>query len=53
LDRILHCIDRENTPSQAVAQRLGAEKQHEIDLFGHVADVWVTWRDRWTTQLRK
>ena len=28
--------------------RLGAEKQHEIDLFGHVADVWVTRRDAGT-----
>src|SRR5471032_3483157 len=41
LDSIIHCIDRENTASQAVARRLGAEKGDEIDLFGHVADVWV------------
>ena len=27
LDRIIHCIDHENTASQAVARRLGAEKQ--------------------------
>ncbi len=47
LDQILHCIDCENTPSQAVARRLGAVKQHEIDLFGHAADVWVTSRDKW------
>jgi RimJ/RimL family protein N-acetyltransferase len=53
LDRILHCIDRENTPSLAVARHLGAEKQGEFDLFGHVADLWVTHRDRWTAQLRK
>jgi hypothetical protein len=26
---------------------LGVSKEHEIDLFGHVADVWVTSRDRW------
>ena len=45
LDRILHCIDQENTASQAVARRLGAEKDGEIDLFGHLADVWVTRRD--------
>jgi RimJ/RimL family protein N-acetyltransferase len=49
----MHCIDCENTASQAVARRLGAEKQGEIDLFGHVADVWVTRRDRWTAQLEK
>ena len=47
LDRIVHCIDQENTASQAVARRLGAEKGREFDLFGHVADVWVTSRDKW------
>ena len=47
LDRIVHCIDQENTASQAVARRLGAEKQGETDLFGHVADVWVTKRSSW------
>ncbi|HEV3501293.1 MAG TPA: GNAT family N-acetyltransferase [Bradyrhizobium sp.] len=50
LDRIMHYIDCENTASQAVARRLGAEKGPEIDLFGHVADVWVTSRDKWTAQ---
>jgi RimJ/RimL family protein N-acetyltransferase len=39
--------DRENTASQAVARRLGAEKGGEYDLFGHAADIWVTSRDRW------
>src|SRR6266404_58506 len=47
LDQILHCIDRDNAPSQNVARRLGAEKQHEIDLFGKVADSWVTRRSSW------
>jgi RimJ/RimL family protein N-acetyltransferase len=47
IDRIVHCIDRENIASQAVAQRLGAVIEHEIDLFGHVADLWVTRRDAW------
>jgi RimJ/RimL family protein N-acetyltransferase len=47
LDRIVHCIDRENTASQAVARRLGAEKQGETDLFGHLSDVWVTKRSSW------
>ena len=47
LDLIMHCIDKENVASQAVARRLGAEKRHEIDLFGHLADVWVTSRDKW------
>jgi RimJ/RimL family protein N-acetyltransferase len=52
IDQIVHCIDRENTASQAVARRLGAEKGREIDLFGHVADVWVTLRSRWQSAPR-
>ena len=48
IDRIIHCIDRENTASQAVARRLGARKDSEFDLFGHVADLWVTERALWT-----
>jgi RimJ/RimL family protein N-acetyltransferase len=47
IDRIVHCIDRENAASQGVARRLGASKDGEFDLFGHVADVWVTRRDSW------
>ena len=47
LDEIIHIIDRENTASQAVARRLGAEKGREFDLFGHAADIWVTRRDKW------
>ena len=50
LDRIIHCIDRENTASQAVARRLGADIRGEFDLFGHLADVWVTRRDAWTAR---
>jgi RimJ/RimL family protein N-acetyltransferase len=48
INQIIHCIDRENTASQAVARRLGAEQQCEIDLFGHLADLWVTRREAWT-----
>jgi RimJ/RimL family protein N-acetyltransferase len=47
LDEIIHCIDQENTASQNVARRLGAEKGRAFDLFGHVADVWVTRRAKW------
>jgi len=47
IDRIVHCIDRENMASQAVARRLGAQKDREIDLFGHAADLWVTPRVAW------
>ena len=50
LDQIIHCIDRENVASQSVARRLGATIEREIDLFGHVADVWVTRHDRWSAQ---
>jgi RimJ/RimL family protein N-acetyltransferase len=50
LDQIIHCIDRENTASQGVARRLGAEIEREMDLFGKVADLWVTRRDVWTAQ---
>jgi RimJ/RimL family protein N-acetyltransferase len=53
LDRIIHCIDRDNTASQAVARRLGAEKGREVDLFGHVAEVWVTSRGSWQTSPAK
>jgi RimJ/RimL family protein N-acetyltransferase len=53
IDRILHCIDCENTASQAVARRLGAEKERQFDLFGHAADVWVTRRDAWTAMPAK
>jgi RimJ/RimL family protein N-acetyltransferase len=52
LDRIMHCIDQENTASQAVARRLGAEKDGEIDLFGHLADVWVSRRDAWAARVK-
>jgi len=45
IDRIVHCIDRENIASQSVARQLGAVIEREIDLFGHVADLWVTRRD--------
>jgi RimJ/RimL family protein N-acetyltransferase len=47
IDRIIHCIDLDNAPSQNVARRLGARKDREIDLFGHRADVWVTERGLW------
>src|SRR5471032_499445 len=46
--QVIHCIDRENTASQGVARRLGAKMQREIELFGHVADMWVTTREAWT-----
>jgi RimJ/RimL family protein N-acetyltransferase len=47
IDRIVHCIDRENFASQNVARRLGAIIEGEFDLFGHAADVWLTHREVW------
>ena len=47
LERIIHCIDRENEASKAVARRLGASIEGETMLIGHAADVWVTRRSAW------
>ena len=47
LDKIIHCIDRQNAPSQAVARRLGAVIEGETTLLGHPSDVWVTHRSKW------
>ncbi|HEY0312776.1 MAG TPA: GNAT family N-acetyltransferase [Allosphingosinicella sp.] len=46
--QVIHCIDRENLASQGVARRLGAARGREIELFGHIADMWVTTREAWT-----
>jgi RimJ/RimL family protein N-acetyltransferase len=47
IEEIVHCIDRENIASQGVARRLGARQGREVELFGHLADVWVTNRATW------
>jgi RimJ/RimL family protein N-acetyltransferase len=47
IDEIIHCIDGDNAPSQAVARRLGAVKDREGELFGKPADIWVTSRGSW------
>lgn len=47
VEKIVHCIDRENTASQAVARRLGARNEGEATLLGHRCDLWVTHRSRW------
>ena len=52
IDQIVHCIDRENIASQYVARRLGASIESEFDLFGHLADVWVTRREAWRARLK-
>jgi RimJ/RimL family protein N-acetyltransferase len=53
VDRIVHCIDHENVASQGVARRLGAAIEGEFDLFGRVADIWVTRRESWAAQRRQ
>src|SRR6478609_4775109 len=47
IDEIMHCIESVNEASQAVARKLGARKNREIDLFGKPADVWMTSRSTW------
>ncbi len=47
LEKIVHCIDRENVASQAVALRLGAKNEGETMLLGHPCDLWVTHRNQW------
>src|SRR5258707_14825285 len=37
VDHIVHCIDRENTASQAVARRLGVRAEPDLGLFAHSA----------------
>ena len=50
IDRIVHTIRPENVASQNVARRLGATIEGEVELFGHVTDLWVTRREVWTAQ---
>ena len=51
LDRIIHCIDPLNTPSQKVAQRLGATNRgpgwlpppyeaSKVEFWGQTAEQW-------------
>ena len=47
LEKIIHCIDRTNARSQAVARRLGAVIEGETTLLGHPSDIWVTHRSKW------
>ena len=47
LDEIVHCIDAENSASQAVARRLGATKDGETILLGQACDLWITHRGKW------
>ena len=42
IDEIIHCIDPDNAPSQAVARKLGASKGREGRIVRQAADIWVT-----------
>jgi RimJ/RimL family protein N-acetyltransferase len=48
LDHVIHCIDRENVASQAVARKLGARHEGEGMLLAHAIDIWVTRLATWT-----
>jgi RimJ/RimL family protein N-acetyltransferase len=56
-DRIISCIDPENTASQAVARRLGETKgpPREIRYRGQtfVVDIWSITRSEWRRSLRE
>ena len=52
IDQIIHPIRPENVASQKVAQRLGAAIERQVELFGHVTDLWVTRREVWTARAR-
>ena len=51
MDRIISCIDPDNTPSQAVAQRLGETKGElrRLRIGGKdlPVDIWSITRDEW------
>ncbi|MBI1328655.1 MAG: GNAT family N-acetyltransferase [Alphaproteobacteria bacterium] len=51
VDRLISCIDPDNTPSQAVAQRLGETKGERIALTvggkDYPADMWSITREEW------
>ena len=50
IDEIIHCIESVNAPSQAVARRLGARREGEVDLSGKINERWVTSRRAWVGQ---
>ena len=50
IDEIIHCIEPDNAPSQAVARKLGASKGRQGELFGKPADIWMTSRKSWPSQ---
>ena len=53
---IIHCIDPANTPSQAVARRLGSRNQGPGSLpppsEGSVIDIWGQTREEWRARAR-
>ena len=53
IDEIIHCIEAVNAPSQAVARRLGARREGEVDLSGKTNERWVTSRRAWAGQIER
>jgi RimJ/RimL family protein N-acetyltransferase len=51
VDRIISCIDPDNTPSQAVARRIGESKgeRQQLRIAGkdHPVDIWSITRGEW------
>jgi RimJ/RimL family protein N-acetyltransferase len=47
IDEIIHCIESSNARSQAVARRLGARRDGDVDLSGKINERWVTSRGNW------
>ncbi len=56
-DNVIHCIDPANTPSQALARRLGSTNQgpgklppplddHPIEIWGQTREQWLARRNR-------
>lgn len=57
VDRLISCIDPDNTPSQAVAKRVGERKGEFTNLRiagkDHPVDIWSITRDEWQRRAAK
>lgn len=51
IDHVIHCIEPDNAASQAVARKLGASIEGKAELFGNVADRWITRRATWSSKI--
>lgn len=57
VERMISCIDPDNTPSQAVAKRVGENKgeRRALRVGGkdHPVDIWSITRDEWQRRVRE